>query len=68
MLIVSWATVSNVVTAFELASNARCAMISAENSAEMFTFDASSAPPTIVPSPDVPEIPIAAVPLAKVVA
>src|ERR1700759_1950725 len=68
MLMVSCVTVSKVVIALELASNARCAMIRFENSAEMFTFDASSAPPTMVPRPAVPEVPIVAVPLARVVA
>ena len=51
MLIVSWTTVSNVVTAFELASKARWAMIRPENSVEMLTFDSSSAPSCIVPRP-----------------
>jgi hypothetical protein len=51
-----------------LASKARWAMMSLENSAEMFTFEASRAPPCIDPSPDVPETPMVAVPLARVVA
>src|ERR1700739_370039 len=67
MLMVSWVTVSKVVTAFELASKARWAMMRSENSAEMFTFEASSAPPCMVPRPDVPETPMVAVPLARVV-
>ena len=38
MLMVSWVMVSKVMTALELASKARWAMIKSENSAEMFTF------------------------------
>src|ERR1035437_4313355 len=67
MLIVSCVTVSNVVMALELASNARCAMIRLENSAEMFTFDASRAPSWMLPNPLDPAVPIEAVPLARVV-
>src|SRR4051794_22402873 len=40
-------------------------MISLENSAEIFTFEPSSAPPCIVARPEVPEIPMVADPLAS---
>jgi len=68
MLIVSWVTVSNAVTDLALASNARCATIKSENSAEMFTLEASSAPSCMVANPEVPEGPVTAAPLASVVA
>jgi len=41
MFIVSWVTVSKVVTAFESASKARWAMMSWENSDEILTFEPS---------------------------
>ena len=45
MLMVSWVMVSKVVTALELASKARWAMIRSENSAEILTLDSSKVEP-----------------------
>jgi hypothetical protein len=59
--------VSNVVTVFEFASNARCATIRLENSVEMLTFDCSSAPSSSVPRPPAPATPTVARPDAAVV-
>src|ERR1700730_3548158 len=59
--------VSNVVTVFEFASNARCATIRLENSVEMLTFDCSSAPSSSVPRPPAPATPTVASPEAAVV-
>jgi hypothetical protein len=58
--IASCAIVSNVVIVFEFASNARCATIRFENSAEMLTFDCSSASSSMVPRPEVPATPATA--------
>src|SRR5580700_9874090 len=60
-------TVSNVVTVFEFASNARCATIRLENSVDIFTFDCSSAPSSTVPRPPAPATPTVARPDAAVV-
>ena len=65
--ITSCEIVSKVVTVFELASNARCAIIRLENSVEMLTFDCSSAPSTSVPRPPAPATPTVASPEAAVV-
>ena len=59
--------VSNVVTVFEFASNARCATIRLENSVEILTFDCSSAPSSSVPRPPAPATPTVASPDAAVV-
>ncbi len=59
--------VSNVVTVFEFASNARCATIRLENSVEILTLDCSSAPSSIVPRPPAPATPTVARPDAAVV-
>src|SRR5258705_2763587 len=65
--ITSCEIVSKVVTVFELASNARCAIIRLENSVEILTFDCSTASSTIVPRPPAPATPTVANPDAAVV-
>src|SRR5258705_9682078 len=65
--ITSCEIVSKVVTVFEFASNARCAIIRLENSVEMLTFDCSSAPSSTVPRPPAPATPTVASPEAAVV-
>jgi hypothetical protein len=58
--ITSCEIVSNVVTVFELASNARWATIKSENSVEILTFDCSNALSSTVPRPPVPATPATA--------
>src|ERR1700678_45473 len=60
-------TVSNVVTVFEFASNARCATIRLENSVEILTFDCSNAASSTEPRPPAPATPTLACPDAAVV-
>jgi hypothetical protein len=58
--ITSCEILSKVVTVFESASNARCATIRLENSAEISMFDCSSAPSSTTPLPPVPATPTTA--------